>query len=197
MVEGEDELSIGYVAGAHGIRGALKIRLDNPDSEALAEGRRVTLRDDRGQPRLRAKVSRVGRQPGSDRWRLWLEGVDDRDAAEALRGLRLFVPRSELPDLPEDEYYLADAIGAAVVRRVGDQAQPLGEVVGVTSNGIQDLFEVRWQSPGRGAREWLLPALPEFVVHIEPGRLEVDLPEGFLPTELETPEDTDGGDRGD
>lgn len=185
MAEGEDELSIGYVAGAHGIRGALKIRLDNPDSEALVEGRRVSLRDDRGQVRARAKVARVGRQPGSDRWRLWLDHVDDRDAAEALRGLRIWVSRSELPDLGEDEYYLADAIGAAVVRRAGETEQALGEVVGLSSNGMQDLFEVAWQSPGRGERVWLLPALPEFVVGIEPGKLEVDLPEGFLPTELE------------
>jgi len=193
--EVEDELSIGYVAGPHGIRGGLRVRLANPDSQALAVGRQLTLRDDRGRARKVAAIIRVTPQPGRELVRVWLEGVEDRDAADALRGLEVRVPRGDLPQLERDEYYLADAIGSQVVRELGgSERQSLGTVVGLTSNGVQDLFEVEWQSAGRGARIWLLPALPQFIAEIDEGEIVADLPEGFLPTELEgTPGDAKNG----
>ena len=195
MGKEHEELSIGVVVGAHGIRGALRVKLFDPDSVSLVVDRLVTLCDADGGRAQRGKVSRVVPQPGTDRVRLWLEGIGDRDAAERLKGVEVRVDRSELPPLEEDEYYLADAVGAVVLRD-DEHGDELGRVVGVTTNGVQDLFEVEWQSPGRGARIWLLPALPQFVVEIDRHRVIADLPEGFLPTELDraSAHDEGGGD---
>lgn len=182
---GVAELSVGYVAGAHGIRGGLRVRLHDPDSAALVVGRCVTLRDRGERMRLREHITKVAPQPGSDRVRVWVEGVETREAAEALKGCDVRIAREELPELDEDEYYLADLIDLEVRRRVGEGVQRLGTIVGVTTNGVQDLFEVQWQRAGRGASIWLLPALPEFIEAIEADHVLADLPEGFLPTQLE------------
>ena len=182
---GEDLLALGYVSGAHGIAGGLRVKLFDADLDDVPEGSVVELRRD-GQAR-RKVVRRVASHPGSERIRLWLEGVEDRDSAQALRGHEIWIEREALPPLDHDEYYLADAVGLRVERDRDGVRQLLGVVVGVASNGVQDLFEVEFQSPGRGARTWLLPALPQFVVAFEDNTLLCDVPEDFLPTELETP----------
>ena len=182
---GEELLALGYVSAAHGIAGGLRIKLFDPDLDEVPEGAEVELRRDGSV--CRRVVRRVASHPGADRIRLWLEGVDDRNAAEALKGNEIWIDRQALPPLEDDEYYLADAVGLAVEREHDGARQSLGVVVGVSSNGVQDLFEVEWQSPGRGARTWLLPALPQFVVAFEDEVLVCEVPEGFLPTELEAP----------
>ena len=129
--------------------------------------------------------------------RVQLVGVTDRDQAEALRGRELWLARADLPALARDEFYLADIIGLPVERvRPDGRVQPLGTVVGLTSNGAQDLLEVEFQVEGRRPDTWLLPALPQFIVEVE-GRVLVDLPLGMLPDSLagddesvdETPEE--------
>ncbi len=180
-----DELVIGYIAGAHGIRGGLRVRLFSPDSDALAPGRRVQLRKRDGTPVRAVEVVESKVHPGTDQVRLRVRGVDDRSAAEALKGCELVMDRAELPELEADEYYLADVIGHRVwCRDHAVQRLELGIVVGLSTNGVQDLLEVEFGGP-RGKRRWLLPALPGFVVDLGAGELEADLPEGFLPESLE------------
>ncbi|HLT36801.1 MAG TPA: ribosome maturation factor RimM [Enhygromyxa sp.] len=170
-------LQLGYVAGAHGVRGALEIKLFNPGSAALAAGVRITLSERGGGDPRSFEVTREAAKPGSDRTRLWLLGVDSREAAEQLRGRELWIARADLPDLAEDEFYLADLIGHEVVRRCADASfESLGEIVGVTSNTAQDLFEVRLRG-----REWLLPAFAPFIVAIEDQRVIVDVHDELLP----------------
>lgn len=178
-------LVLGYVAGAHGIRGALRIHLHDPDSEALSAGRTVHLwRDDA--PLGAFEVVSVDPVPGkASRRRVVLGGIHDRDRAESLQGSELRIDRAQLPPLADDEYYLADAVGLTVEREREGGVQALGEVVGLTSNGVQDLFEVRWRDPGGRARIWLLPVLPQHIVDIGPSRILVDLPLGMLPDALE------------
>ncbi len=113
--------------------------------------------------------------------------VTTRDAAEALRGWRVEVSREALPPLEDDEFYLVDTIGRPVFRRVdgGEELQPLGSVVDISSNGQQDLFEVEYRD-ARGARtRWLMPILPQFLDSFEAHQIIVDLPEGMLPEVLE------------
>jgi 16S rRNA processing protein RimM len=183
-----EELKIGRVVGIHGVRGAIKVRLDGASQDVLRVSLLVRLvpdEEDEGAAALEAKLSRVSHIPGTDRTRLWLEGVESRDAAEALRGHHIFVDRGVLPELDNDEYYLADLLGGTVVR-AGDAARrSLGEIVGVTSNGMQDLLEVKWRRANGVDATWLLPALPEYIVEVEEQTVLVDLPREFLPTELE------------
>lgn len=181
----DDRLAVGYVAGAHGIRGALKVRLHDPASEALLAGVVIALVRDGVSVGERAIEHVAGGRSGE--LLVQLVGVGDRDAAEELRGCEVQVDRAQLPALADDEYYLADLVGALVERI--DTGEALGEVVGVTSNGAQDLLEVEWSDPEGGRHGWLLPALPGFVVDVQLGgdtqKVVADVPPGFLPDALE------------
>ena len=104
-----------------------------------------------------------------------LAGVEDRDRAEALRGLRLYLPRAALPPTADDEYYHADLIGLDAA--LGD-GTPLGRVRAVHDFGAGDTLEIeRPEGP---------PALVPFtrtvvpVVDLEAGRLVIDPPPGLL-----------------
>jgi 16S rRNA processing protein RimM len=168
-------LQLGYVAGAHGVRGGLKVKLFNPDSTAIEVGVPLVLRLPDGPPRTFV-VSQVAAAPGTGALRLPLEGVDDREGADALRAHELWIARTELPVLAQDEYYLADLIGLEVMRERDGVSESLGRITGVTSNTAQDLLCVRLRG-----REWLLPALPPFIVAIEAQRVLVDVHDDMLP----------------
>jgi 16S rRNA processing protein RimM len=97
-----------------------------------------------------------------------LEGVDDRNAAEALMGLDVAVLREEMPEADEDEYYWDDLIGLDVVNLAGEA---LGRVEGLLETGANDVLQVR-----DGETERLLPFVDAVVkeVDLEAGRLVVD-----------------------
>ena len=183
-----EELRIGRVVGIHGVKGAIKVRLEGASAEGLRPALRVRLAvDEEGEEAasIETTLTRVAPIPGTDRTRLWLEGIEDRDAADALRGRVVYVDKGVLPELDEDEYYLADLIGAEVMAVGDDSRRSLGEIVGVTTNGMQDLLEVQWRRDNGVEATWLLPALPEYIAKIEEETVLVDLPREFLPTELE------------
>ena len=174
--------------GIHGVKGAIKVRLEGASAEGLRPALRVRLAvDEEGEEAasIETTLTRVAPIPGTDRTRLWLEGIEDRDAADALRGRVVYVDKGVLPELDEDEYYLADLIGAEVMAVGDDSRRSLGEIVGVTTNGMQDLLEVQWRRDNGVEATWLLPALPEYIAEIEEETVLVDLPREFLPTELE------------
>lgn len=170
------QLQLGYIAGVHGVRGALRAKLFNAESTTLEPGLELHLRERGGGAGERYEVLRVAPKPGGDFVRLWLVGVDGRDAAEALRGRELWVERSQLPALEDDEFYLADLIGQLVVREGAAELESLGEIVGVTSNTAQDLLCVRLDG-----REWLLPAIAPFIVAIDERGVVVDVHDDMLP----------------
>ncbi len=179
-------LCLGYVAGVHGVRGGLRMHLHDAGSDAVAPGRRVVLRRDEGQA-TEYEVESVGAVPGKPhRRRVTLVGIVGRDAADALRGSTVFIDRQQLPALADDEFYLVDTIGLPVEREHAGVVQGLGEVVGLASNGAQDLLEVKWQPPAGPGQQWLLPVLPHTIVEIDAQRVLVDLPRGMLPEALET-----------
>jgi 16S rRNA processing protein RimM len=129
----EQLVALGSVGAPHGLNGELRVKLHNPGSELLAARRKVWLRASdaagNGHDAREARV-RSCRRSGVDYVLLGLEGVDDRDAAQALRGCELCLPRAELPPLAEGEHYLIDLIGLRVV--LAD-----GTAVGV----VEDAFE--------------------------------------------------------
>ena len=125
---------IGAVAGAHGVRGNVRIKpfTDAPEDVAAygpvtdAEGARVF------------DLTRVGEAGGMVIARM--SGVGDRDAAEALKGFRLYVPRERLPAPERDEFYHADLVGLRVVDSAGQAA---GTVNALHDFGAGDLIEIR------------------------------------------------------
>ena len=189
MAESKHTLVVAQVTAPHGIRGGLRAKLHDPKSTSLAVGRPVQL----GEGGPTATLEAVSPVPGRDFVRLQLSGVRTRDEAEALRGRELIMDRSLLPPLDEDEFYLADAIGIAVERETDGEIQSLGKVVGLTSNGAQDLFEIEWVSDGGKRKRWLMPVVPHFIEALDSEHLRVSLPIGLLPVELEPDQEGERG----
>jgi 16S rRNA processing protein RimM len=168
---------IGVIVAAHGVHGELRVKLFNPQSTLLFERSDVVLRRGTDDPGKRVVVHSA-RAHGQGVVRVVLEGFGDRDAALALRGSELCVPRAELPALTDDEFYLIDLIGLAA-------HTPDGRVAG----RVQDVIEyptaqaLRLEVEG-GVRE--VPLLSPYVVDIrlDEGTLTVDHLEEF---ELEPP----------
>jgi 16S rRNA processing protein RimM len=164
--------------------------MHDPDSEALRVGLRLTLRRQRSGGDVAdvadAEIRELGEVPGKPgRYRVTLAEIKDRNAAEELKGCSVWVDRDELPELGDDEFYLADAIGMPVQRQLaGGELQELGVIVGLMNNGAQDLFEVELTGRGKPL-QWLLPVLPGVVLDIDDERVMVDVPPGMLPDELE------------
>jgi 16S rRNA processing protein RimM len=146
-------LLVGRVAGAFGVRGELRITTYTDDPAALARYRDL-LRED-GSLALTLASGRA--QNGALIARA--KGVVDRDQAEALKGLALYVPRSLLPPPDEDEFYLADLIGLRVIAPDGAE---LGHVKSVQNFGAGDLLEI---APP-GAATWYLPFTKEAVPEV-------------------------------
>lgn len=101
-----------------------------------------------------------------------LVGIDDRDAAYALRGQEISVAKSDLPPPEENEFYWSDLIGLKVVNRQGVE---LGTVDSLMESGANDLLVVK------GAREHLIPFVAAFVgeVNVTAGTIEVDWGEDY------------------
>ena len=97
--------------------------------------------------------------------------ISDRSAAEALRGARIFVPRSSFPTAGSDEFYWVDLIGLQVFNRDGVL---LGEVAGLIDNGAHSVLQVAWRS--RPAPERLIPFVAAYVdqVDLAARRIDVD-----------------------
>lgn len=123
-------LELGRISSAHGLRGEVKLALHWAGSAAVEVGAALWLGD--GEARCRREVEGAR---GTERLRIVkLRGVDDRDAAEALRGHAVSVERSGLPELADGEYYLADLPGM----RVEGPSGPVGRVVEVRAHPTVD-----------------------------------------------------------
>jgi 16S rRNA processing protein RimM len=144
---------VGRVAGAFGVRGEVRITSYTAEPGALLGYR--TLRREDGSPALTLTAGRVAKGGVVAR----AEEVETREQAEALRGLRLYIPREALPEPDEDEFYVTDLIGLEVISPEGE---PLGRVKDVRDFGAGDLLEVQ---PPDGA-SWYLPFTREAVPEV-------------------------------
>ena len=106
---------------------------------------------------------------------LRLEGVDDRNAAEALRGKNLFIDRKDMWEMPEDTYLVKDLLGMTVMDPEGNR---VGKLVNVLQNSAQDLYEIEKEA----GKTFLLPAVGEFVqtVNLNKRIMIVRLIEGLV-----------------
>ena len=102
-----------------------------------------------------------------------LEGVDDRDGAEALRFRYVYMDAAELPPLPEGEYYVRELLGAAVVTEDG-------EAVGTLSDIRTDMPQRLYEVTRPGGTVCLIPEVPAFILTKSPEKIIVRVPEGLL-----------------
>ena len=158
-------VELGYVTGTHGLRGGLKVRQHNPDSELLLTARELGLRLD-GELRV-AEVVDV-RDTGKGLL-MQLADVQSIEAADALRGAVLCLPRAFLPRLGEGEYYHVDLEGLGVFTLDGER---VGEVESVHDYPAAQVLRVRGAD---GVRE--VPMREPYLVGVEldEGRVTVDL----------------------
>ncbi len=161
---------LGVITKAHGTRGEVRIRSYTEDVRAVAAYGPVT--DEAGGRPMTVKILDATNSGVIAR----IEGVEDRTQAKALKGARLYVPRSALPDPGDEEFYHCDLIGLRAELVSGGS---LGTVIAVHNYGAGDVIEIA--RPGAKAPV-LLPftraAVP--VIDTRAGRIKVDLPQGVL-----------------
>ena len=124
-------VALAAVAGAHGIKGELRLKLFSDGVESLARHSRLFVGDNE----LALKDIKGGGKTAIARF----AGIADRTAAEALRGQLVEIDRDELPPLEEGEYYHADLVGLPCLDAGGNA---VGIVVAVENFGAGDLLEV-------------------------------------------------------
>jgi 16S rRNA processing protein RimM len=160
---------VGVVTGPHGVRGAVRIKSFTEEPQDIA--RYGPLMDESGVRRLELRLFGTAKGVVIAH----VVGVEDRDQVEGLRGLRLYLARSALPQIGEEEYYHADLIGLEAV--LGD-GTAVGRVRAVHDFGAGDTLEL--------ARTGAPPVMVPFtraivpIVEIAAGRLVLDPPPGLL-----------------
>ncbi len=171
-----DKVCIGAIASAFGVKGEIRLKSFTAVPEDIATYGPLSSED--GTQSFTISLSGQVKNGFVAR----LSGVRTKEEADALRGERLYVDRTRLPSLPDDEYYYTDLTGLEVFDTGGT---PLGRVQAVMNYGAGDLLEVN--DPGL-KDSILLPFTREAVptVDMRAGRIIVDPPEGLFPDQDET-----------
>ena len=172
---------VGVVARPHGLRGEVHIRSYTADPADL--GAYGPLYDERGERTFRVHVQRVAKGQVVAR----VDGIENRSAAEALKGRHLYVPRTALPEPGEEEYYHADLIGLRA-ELVGGRV--LGTIRAIYDFRAGDVLEI-----ARGKDVVMVPftraVVPE--VNVARGRIVVDPPPGLMEDAGAEASDGEGG----
>ncbi|WP_425403387.1 ribosome maturation factor RimM [Hwanghaeella sp.] len=172
-----DLVLVGVVTAPHGVRGLVKVKsFTEEPSDLVAYG---ALSDQAGRKTFQLEI--VGEAKGQLIARV--DGIADRNAAEDLKGQRLFINRSALPETEEDEFYHADLIGLRTVLADGN---PHGRIKAVYDFGAGDLLEVSLDSGGTTYLPFTREVVP--VVDIVSGSVTV-----IPPAEVDAA-DVDGSD---
>ncbi|MEQ6249116.1 ribosome maturation factor RimM [Sulfitobacter sp. HNIBRBA3233] len=167
----DTKVCVGAISGAYGVRGEVRVKsfCARPDDiEAYSP-----LTDESGDRRFTLALLHPIKNGFSAR----IAEVATKEEADALRGAQLYADRTQLPSLPDDEFYHADLIGVDVFDTGGTR---LGRVKTVQNNGADDLLELQLAG---GSNTVFLPftkaAIP--TVDLAAGRIVADPPDGLLP----------------
>jgi len=164
MTKLENPVLMATIGGAQGIRGEVRVKAYTADPTALGDYGNLHSLDGRT---FEILDIREMKNVVVVRFR----GINDRNAAEALNGLELYIDRDNLPDdeLDEDEFFYADLEG---LEALDDQGVSYGTVTGVFDFGAGDLLELK----GPGKRPVLIPFSEASVLEIdlEAGKITID-----------------------
>jgi 16S rRNA processing protein RimM len=166
-------LVVGQIAGAHGLRGEIKVKVLTDSPQRFGQLDQVFLGRDDEEPSARTLE---GYRMHKSQALLQIEGCRDRAAAQALRGLLVQVPLEEAIPLGEDEYFEHQILGLSVWT-VEDVC--LGTIEEIIYTGANEVYVVQDSAPGQP--EVLIPAISDVVLDIDldAGRLTVSLLEGL------------------
>ncbi len=165
-----DLICVGSIAGSYGVRGEVRLKSFCAIPEDIETYSPLT--DEAGKERYPLVLTR----PIKNGFAARLGGIETKEQADAINGLRLFARRDQLPSLPDDEFYHTDLIGLEVYDTGGTL---LGKIKAVQNHGAADLLELH----GTGLKSTvLLPFTLEVVptVDLDQGRIIADPPEGLL-----------------
>ena len=163
-----DAVEVGRIADAWGIKGWFKVLPHSAQPEALFSSKRWLLQPPGAAGSQAFRLAIREAKEHSDVIVASSEDVPDRNAAEALRGARVFVPRSSFPTAGDDEYYWVDLIGLAVVNREG---VALGRVRELLASGPQTTLVLDATEDGKPV-ERMVPFVSAFVDQVDlAGRL--------------------------
>jgi len=167
-----NRVCLGVIVGAQGVRGAVRVKPFTEDPMAVGDYGSVETKD----KSRRFKIAATGMAKGVVICKL--QGITDRDAAEAMRGTELYVDRSALPEVDEEEdgYYHADLIGLEAKSADG---KLYGRVLSVQNFGAGDLLEIARPTGGHTV---LVPFTDDNVpvVDLEAQCLTLDPPVGLF-----------------
>ncbi|HEY1694578.1 MAG TPA: ribosome maturation factor RimM [Polyangiaceae bacterium] len=171
MPAAERWVPLAEVMRPHGVRGELRLRLFNSDSDLLLELDEVLVRFADGEEQ---EVSVDGARRANDAILMKLHSVDDRDRADELRGARVCGRRADFPALEPGEFYACDVEGARVVVEGGEE---LGRVTELRSYPTTDVLVVPAKD---GGRAWEVPLVEAVVkgVDLEAGTVTLATLEG-------------------
>jgi 16S rRNA processing protein RimM len=160
------QVCVARIGAAHGVRGAVKLWTFTEDPLAVTRYGALSTKDGARQFEVTHAREAKGFLVAT------LKGVDDRNAAERLKGVELYIAREKLPETETDEYYHADLIGLAAVTTAD---APLGRIIAIHNFGAGDIIEI---APPSGATI-LLPFTNAVVptVDVASGRVVIELPE--------------------
>lgn len=138
------------ITGAHGIKGLVKLKIYAEDPTSLAD---YALQREDGSP-LRLTL----KNPIKGFWLAEIDGVNDRNAADAVRNQLIYVNEADLPELDpeEDGYYHKDLIG---LQAVNDKGENIGKVIAINTFGAGDMLEIK----PSGGKSFYLPFRDENV----------------------------------
>lgn len=192
-------VTLGKVIGAHGLRGMLRVHCFGDNGENLLRATQVFVSPDtrgcntqRSESEARyASYKVLDAAPGRAREvRLKLEGVNDRNAAELLRGTFVCIVPQSLQELEPGEYYWHELVGCRVEDESGAE---IGTVESLLETGAHDLLVVRVTGEAQGkqgeqgtqeknAKTHLIPTVPEFLreVDVEKRRIVVHVIPGLI-----------------
>jgi 16S rRNA processing protein RimM len=164
-----DAVEVGRILGAWGVKGWFKVQPFASDPQALFSSKRWFLKPGEGAgvaPPARLRITQAREQAGGVA--ASAQEVGDRDAAQALKGARVFVARSSFPTAGDDEYYWVDLIGCTVVNREGAE---LGRVDDLIDTGAHSVLRIV-----QGDAETLVPFVAAYVdgVDLAARRITVD-----------------------
>ncbi len=175
----EDRILMAQIGAAHGIRGEVRVKPFGNDPLSFSNYGKLENAD--GSRRFKVRQARLQKNVVVTRF----EGVNDRNEAETLNGMKLYIAREQLPETEdEDEFYHADLIG---LKAVDEKGEEIGTVLSLLNFGAGELMEVAPKSGNSLMFPFTKAVVP--TIEFNEGYVEIHAPEGFYDEGEKEPDD--------
>ena len=171
----KDLIKIGEIVGAHGIRGAVKVRSFSDSSDCYDKCSDLVIINADGR-RLGYRIEWA--RPHKNGLRLGIEAMTTRNQAETVVGCGIYIARASLPPLEPDTNYWIDLIGMAVYTA---EDEHIGHIADIIPTGANDVYVVKTLH-GHATDDILLPAIASVIIEVdvESQRMRVNIPDGLM-----------------